>query len=48
MLDCSCVTSGGPTATAWPREGAHFEGTFDHYDGNADLPCDSSSDGEDD
>lgn len=48
-FDAFTYAGAGPTATTWPREGEHYMGTFDHHDGNADLPCDSSSsDGEDD
>ncbi|NMO20739.1 hypothetical protein HPC49_25805 [Pyxidicoccus fallax] len=47
-FDAFTYAGAGPDATTWPREGAHYVGTFDHYDGNAELPCDSDSEGEDD
>lgn len=46
--DAFTYAGAGPDATTWPREGVHFVGKFDHYDGNAELPCDTDSDGEDD
>lgn len=47
-FDAFTYAGAGPDATAWPREGVHYVGTFDHYDGNAELVCDTDSDGEDD
>ena len=45
--DAFTYAGAGADATTWPREGTHFTGTFDHYDGNAELPCDTSSEDDD-
>ncbi|MFP2904892.1 hypothetical protein ACLESD_07525 [Pyxidicoccus sp. 3LFB2] len=47
-FDAFTYAGAGPTATTWPREGTHFVGEYDHYDGDAELPCDTDSDGIDD
>ncbi|WP_375758668.1 hypothetical protein [Corallococcus exercitus] len=47
-FDAFTYAGAGPTATTWPREGAHFVGTFDHYDGDANLPCSPDTEEEDD